>query len=248
MDIPPIVQRIGNRLNRMLRRTKGLIGMLFYKLFFLEYPIEEKLRMSALDVAIAFVVNNQVEGDYLEFGVYRGTSFIRAYKKFKDHIERHKEYHLPRFIAFDSFEGLPESNEDHIPRQYHKGAYAFPQDEFVDSVISKGVDPTYLIVVSGFYNESLSDKVKQEHKILQASVIYIDCDIYESAVPVFHFITNLVQTGTIIVVDDWFRHRGQKTHGIQRACDEWLQENPHITLATLHVWERIAFIVTRKDQ
>jgi len=203
--------------------------------------------MSALDTAIAFVVNNQVEGDYLEFGVYKGKSFIRAYNKFKDHIERHREYRLPRFIAFDSFEGLPESKEKDVPQQYYKGAFAFSQDNFLASIIAKGVNLSHLVVVPGFYNKSLSDETKRKHNIKQSSVVYIDCDIYESAVPVFRFITNLIQTGTVIVIDDWFRHRGQPNQGIQRACNEWLAENPHIKLVQLHAWERIAFIVLCND-
>ena len=170
--------KVKNRLNYLLRQVKMFIGTFFYKLFFLEHPIQEKLRMSALDAAVAFAINNQVEGDYLEFGVYKGKSFIRAYQKFRDHIERHREYPTPRFVAFDSFEGLPGSDGKYRPAQYQEGAYSFPQKKFVERVFLGGVPQSSLIIVSGFYNTSLIKETKQKHNIKQASVIYIDCDIY----------------------------------------------------------------------
>ena len=68
---------------------------------------------------------NQVEGDYLEFGVFKGARMTQAYEtavflhesvnkanKAKDpylHKISAKNLETMRFIGFDSFEGLPKA-------------------------------------------------------------------------------------------------------------------------------------------
>lgn len=61
----------------------------------------ERARM--LEMAFAFTTYNEVEGDYLEFGVYEGQTFIEAWE-----TARRYENGQMRFHAFDSFEGLPD--------------------------------------------------------------------------------------------------------------------------------------------
>lgn len=68
----------------------------------------------------------KTDGDYLEFGVYRGRAFKAAY----DEAIRHK-YEEMRFFAFDSFEGLPEvKGEDEKHKHFYKGQYACSESEF----------------------------------------------------------------------------------------------------------------------
>jgi hypothetical protein len=58
----------------------------------------------------------------------------------------------------------------------------------------------------------------------------IDCDLYSSTKPVLEFITNLIDNGTILIFDDWFSYKGSPNHGEQKACNEWLEKNPRISL------------------
>src|SRR6185295_6587734 len=71
-----------------------------------------------IHTAASFVTYNQIEGDYLEFGVFQGESFAAAYHDLKERRREHlssrdasPEFkawmdHPPRFFAFDSFAGL----------------------------------------------------------------------------------------------------------------------------------------------
>ena len=36
---------------------------------------------------------------------------------------------------------------------------------------------------------------------------------------------NLIQTGSIIIFDDWFNYKGDPLKGEQLACKEWLNKN-----------------------
>ena len=79
-------------------------------------------------------------------------------------------------------------------------------------------------------------------------MIMIDCDLYESTVPVLEFITDLVQQGTIIVFHDWFRFKGDPNCGEQKACREWLDQHPEIEL--IEFWreapQAVSFVVNMR--
>ncbi len=213
-----------------------------------------------LNAATSFVTWNQIEGDYLEFGVYQGRSMAAAYHAFmynrkillnrgydSPEYRRWKD-NPPRFFAFDSFEGLPGGpGERDI--DFHTGAYQCSEDRFKAYLVRSGVDVKDVVTVPGFYDYSLTDKTKARHGLRKAAVIMIDCDLYESTVPVLDFITDLVGQGTIIVFHDWFRFRGSPLHGEQRACREWLVKNPHLEL--IEYWregpQAVSFLVNIKN-
>jgi hypothetical protein len=212
-----------------------------------------------LHTAAAFVTWNQVEGDYLEFGVYRGDSFVAAYRAIWGNRLRHLAFGYddadylrwkespPRFFAFDSFEGLPAGSGDrHV--DYFPGAYRATEAEFRANLVKQGVDPRQVVVVPGFYQNTLTPKIKAEHGLRRVAVAMIDCDLYESTVPVLEFLTDIVGQGTILIFHDWFRFRGSPKHGEQRACREWLARYPHIEL--VEYWregpQAVSFLVNLK--
>ena len=58
-----------------------------------------------------------------------------------------------------------------------------------------------------------------------ASLINIDCDFYKSAVPVFKFIEDFLQEGTILYLDDyWVGYKGNPNKGVSGAFKEFAKE------------------------
>lgn len=222
----------------LLNIVRKKIAKLLWKLLGFDLPLEEYLSMSALDIAVDSAVGKQLEGDYLEFGVYRGYSFARAYNRFSS-----KESKNRKFIAFDSFEGLPESIEEKKPEQYKPSAYSAGESIFLASIKKVGVDLKDVTTVKGYYNDSLNEETAKNINLQKIAVVYIDCDLYKSTTYVLNFITPYLQLGSIIVVDDWFAHTGTPKTGIQRAFKEWMDSNQNIHLINLHTHRRIAFIV-----
>ena len=153
----------------------------------------------------------------------------------------------PRFFAFDSFAGLPDGEADRHA-DYGAGAYACSQSQFHANIAAKGVDMARVVTVPGMYDQSLVPAVKERHQLRRAALIMIDCDLYESTVPVLDFITDLVGQGTIIIVQDWFRFKGDPRRGEQRACAEWLARNPQFEL--IEYWregpQAVSFLVNMK--
>jgi O-methyltransferase len=214
---------------------------------------------SCLRNAAAFAAWNDVEGDYLEFGVYRGESFATAYRanRFErgrraaflvETGESRQQSQTPmRFFAFDSFSGLPEGPAAR-QQDYSPGAYACSQDKFTRNIAKLGVNLKDVVAVPGFYDKSLTPETKQQYKLQRAATVMIDCDLYESTVPVLEFLTDIVVQGTIIIFHDWFRFQGSPKCGEQRACREWLERNPQFEL--VEFWregpQTVAFLVNFK--
>lgn len=210
--------------------------------------------------AASFITWNQIEGDYLEFGVAEGNSFAAAYRSIMRERREHaamgyqgQDYQRwldnpPRFIAFDSFEGLPagpgERQVDYFP-----GAYQCSEEGFRKNLAAMGVDLNRVITVPGYYDQTLNAELKERLNLRRAAVVMIDCDLYESTVPVLDFITSLVGQGTIIIFHDWFRFQGSPNQGEQRACREWLARNPQFEL--IEYWregpQAVSFLVNMKQ-
>ena len=176
--------------------------------------------------AMRFVANGEIKGDYLEFGVSKGVTMTAAY-----HHARWAGLNSMVFFAFDSFEGLPqiEGVDANGPCHYHQGQYACGLERFKRNLSRDGVDLCRIKTVEGWYDKTLNDNTKKILGIQQAAVVWIDCDLYESTIPALNFITDLVQTGTIICFDDFYCFRGDPNRGENKAFREWLVRNPKIT-------------------
>jgi len=188
-------------------------------------------RETMLKNAASFIAVNKVEGDYLEFGVWKGSSFTQFY----NFAKKHKKLKNMRFYAFDSFEGLPESKESDLEmgsmdvHNWHKGKYSSEGVKgFLKSVKKGGVNLKRVSCIPGWYDDTLNDETKKKLSIKKAAVVYIDCDLYESTVPVLNFITDYVTEGTVILFDDWYNYKGNPEKGEQKAFYEWLKKNPSI--------------------
>ena len=196
-----------------------------------------------LDFGLETAVMNNVEGDYHEFGVFEGRSFIKAHNSFKNLLPR-SEFNKMKFWAYDSFEGLPETNDPYAPKHFKKGAYSAPEDLFTSNLKKAGIDLNQLQIVPGFYDKSLTtEQSKKSFSERKLAMTYIDCDIYESCVQIFDFITPGLQVGSVIVIDDWVRHHTHPNYGMQRAYNEWLERNPSIKMNQIALSKRIMFVV-----
>jgi O-methyltransferase len=225
--------------------------------------IRSVIRPGSIDIAIRFVCWNYVPGDYLEFGCYSGVTFSHAYQMFqttrKELIDRlsgkDKEIYQeakPRFFAFDSFEGLPEAQEvddnPYLPKHWKKSSFSMSQKQFEKTLHRKGISGDDVIIVKGWYNDTLTDDTKKQYNLRRASVVHIDCNYYESAILALNFITDLINDGTVIVFDDYNFFRGSPKYGQRAAFLEWLSKNPHIkaTELTTHDWQSAAFFLNMK--
>ncbi len=116
-------------------------------------------------------------GDYLEFGVYRGLSFLHAYK-----LAQKYQLDYMRFYAFDSFEGLQDDTEESEKKYNHfcPGQYACSEEEFRSILTQAGVDIARITILPVFYVQPLTEALEKRLPIKRAAVVWIDCDLYAS--------------------------------------------------------------------
>ncbi len=209
----------------------------------------------AADVA-RFVVFNQIPGDYAEFGVYRGDSLVemgRSLRRYWDLYVGHGNQFghavdadflaRKRLFAFDSFSGLPSAGP-HTPAHFSApGTYSAPLEDLLRRVeLADLANP--VVPVPGWFDETLTDETRRVHDLQSVCAAFVDCDLYESAVPVFSFLRSLLGDGSVLLIDDWFRYRGNPRHGVQRALHECAESWPELRLSELGrcCGNRIAFV------
>jgi hypothetical protein len=180
------------------------------------------------------ISRNGTVGDYIEFGVFQGETFKLALRTARNSYKTSAVGKFPgKFIACDSFQGLPEvesmNQKDNV---FKAGQYTYPRRKFEKNIKSsaKGHD---VVILDGWFHETLTEQAMKEHKISKVAIANVDCDIYESTVPCLEFLTPLLQTGTIIMFDDFYLMNGSMKAGEALAADEWLKKNPHIRLVPL---------------
>lgn len=172
-----------------------------------------------------FLSANDIKGDYYEFGCHKARTFRMALTEARRHnLENMK------FFAFDSFAGLPqiEPSAEIGHKLYTPGALCTTEEEFHRIIQEHGIYIDHFRTIKGFYNESLTKTLQNEllAQESQIGIVNIDCDFYESAIPVFNFIDPLLQEGSIIYIDDYFAgYGGSPNKGPAKAFNEYCERS-----------------------
>tara|TARA_B100001939_G_scaffold276002_2_gene244160 strand:- start:30560 stop:31309 length:750 start_codon:yes stop_codon:yes gene_type:complete len=174
-----------------------------------------------MSIARFLHINRPIPGYYFEFGCNEANTMRKAWNHFRYLFDF-------QYVGFDSFQGLPAISEIDEQPIWEEGKLAFAEKEFIRRVVRNGMPADKLQTVSGFYDQSLTEPAKQRLLPTKAAVIYIDCDLYVSTVPVLSWIVDFLQIGTVIVFDDWYCFHGDPERGEQRAWNEFLLANPDL--------------------
>jgi hypothetical protein len=182
-------------------------------------------------------------GDYLEFGVYNGTSLARMHKVLVAAGNRHS-----RLVGFDSFAGLPEVAATDSGGHWAPGEFSCSID-FTRSVLDfERVDWTRVQLVKGYFDTTLTPARRATLGLRHASLIMVDCDLYQSTREALQFCTPLVAGRAVMFFDDWFP-LADRNLGEKKAFDEWLVENPQFVAYEFRDFKPYgrAFVVERRQ-
>jgi O-methyltransferase len=172
-----------------------------------------------LSIARQLNINRPIEGYWFEFGCCDANTMRMAWK--------HTRYLFNlTYVGFDSFQGFPDIHE--IDRQaiWVRGGSSISEEAFRRLCERAGMPRERLITVPGFYENSLTASTAHELRAKKAAVIYIDCDLYKSTVPVLNFIVPFLQIGTVIAFDDWNCFHCDPGRGERRAWAEFVAAHP----------------------
>jgi O-methyltransferase len=195
-----------------------------------------------MSISIFCFHNQPIDGYYFEFGCHKARTMRLAWDTF------HSLYDWT-FVAFDSFEGLPEMDPADSMPIWKKGDLKTSETDFVNLVTQHGMPRERLKTVKGFYNESLTPVLRDELLPQKAAVVYIDCDLYSSTASALSFAKDFLQTGTVLVFDDWFCFYGDPKKGERRAFAEFRERNPELIFEDyIQTNEAKAFIYLGKKE
>lgn len=201
----------------------------------------DRERNEILGFVMKYIHYLKIEGDYFEFGVFEGNNLCRAL-----YYSHSADLPNMQFHAFDSFEGLPEFNEeDKGFNPFKPKEYAASKNVFLENLKQNDFEMNRLTIHEGWYNESLP-KIKANKEIKnKVAVAWIDCDLFSSTKQALDFLTDYLADGAIVLFDDWFCFKAYPHLGEEGAFNEWLKENPTIKAVPFRQfgWHGMSFII-----
>lgn len=201
--------------------------------------LDAKLTLVPLDIlpdkyreALSMLVTQRGDrefGDYLEFGVFQGSSMTCMYR-----AATALGLNKMRFIGFDSFEGLPAQADQEDDSVFHSGEYYCSLPYAQAYLNEKGVDMNRVTLIKGWFDNTCNAATAEENNIKKAAIINIDCDIYSSTKTALEFCKPFIKDDTIIFFDDWNSgDLADKGLGERKAFEEFLEENKQFTAEEL---------------
>lgn len=172
-------------------------------------------------------------GDYYEFGLFRGGTFL-ATGLLLDEMGLADT----RMYGFDSFKGLPPAEGvDAVDTRFFEGQFACSREEVEKNLAAHGMDMARSVLVEGFYEDSLTAALHTEHPFRPASVVLLDCDYYSSTKVAMDWLERYLRPGTVLLFDDWFSYGDENELGQQKALAEWLEAHPAFRVEQLDDFE-----------
>lgn len=160
------------------------------------------LRMSNLRQITEFVVANQIPGDFIETGVWRGGACIMARAIFKAYGADDR-----RVWVADSFCGLPQPNPkyaaDANDKHHTYQELAISLEEVQANFAKYGLLDDQVVFLKGWFSETL-----RKASIQSLAVLRLDGDMYESTMDGLVNLFDKVSPGGFVIVDDFGAVKG----------------------------------------
>jgi O-methyltransferase len=154
------------------------------------------------------VIENQIEGDFVEFGCYVGES-SKYLRKTLDETNSNKDLYV-----YDSFEGLPPLSKHEEGMGWRPGTLNTTEDILIKNFRDNGLKPPY--TCKGWFKDVPDYRIPD--KICFA---FLDGDFYDSIYDSLTKIYDKVQEGGYILFHDYERN---DLPGVRAAIEDFLRE------------------------
>jgi hypothetical protein len=165
-----------------------------------------------------FKMARDVPGAIAECGVFKGASFSR-FAMFRDLFGNAESRTLIGFDTFDEFP-LAASSSDAAARETFvsaAGSSSISREQLLDVLARKGCDAS-VELVAGDVCETVPAYVR-DHPELKISLLNLDIDVYEPSVTILEHLYPRVQSGGVVVLDDYGFFPGET-----QAVDEYFAD------------------------
>jgi O-methyltransferase len=201
------------------------------------YTLVGYKRLDFLENALLSISKEEVEGDILEAGVWRGGASIYI-KKLLDMLGQDRVLYCA-----DSFEGMPKPK---LSQDLKSGDGDYSEVEFYSVKLERVIENFKLFnalddkvhFIKGWFSDTMPTLSENIQKI---SLLRIDCDLYESTNCVLSSLYPKVSSGGFIYIDDY-----NSWAGCKQAVDDF-RRNQKIDTPLIQVdWSSVFW--RKKDQ
>ena len=183
-------------------------------------------RVNALLQSVVYITENNIDGEIVECGVWKGGSCMAVALKLMELEQKTREIWL-----YDTFEGMTEPTNHDIEIEtgkkgkelldgidkntdkYNMWAYA-PQEVVINNMKKTGYPTDNIKYIAGNVEKTL-----KERKPKKIALLRLDTDWYESTKVELEELYPHVVNGGIIIIDDYGHFEGAK-----RAVDEYFEK------------------------
>jgi hypothetical protein len=152
-------------------------------------------RLSNLHKCLDYVRENNIAGDFIETGVWRGGACIFV-KKYLDMYKMNRKV----FVA-DSFKGLPppECPQDEGAKYHLFTELAISLEKVTSHFKQYGCLDENVVFLEGWFKDTLPNN----DNIKELSILRMDGDMYKSTMDVFESCYHKLSKGGFCIIDDW---------------------------------------------
>lgn len=185
-----------------------------------KYTMTSPERMYALYTAVKYISSNEIPGDMVECGVWRGgSSMITALTL--NHLEDTQR----KLFLYDTYKGMtmPSENDrkdevdkwkQHNTKDYNAWAYA-SLDEVKVNIFSTNYPKSQIVFVEGEVEKTIPKIIPDKISLLR-----LDTDWYESTYHELKYLYPKLSKGGVLLIDDYGSKQGAK-----RAVNKYFGEN-----------------------
>lgn len=171
-------------------------------------------RLDNLQMCVETVIEEDVEGDLIETGVWRGGAciFMRAVLAAYGVTGR-------KVYVADSFEGLPEPEPERFPvdrgdRHYLKRYLVISQADVANNFSNYGLLDEQVVFLKGWFKDTLPNA-----PIEKLAVLRLDGDMYSSTMDALRNLYPKLSKGGFCIIDDYALRQ------CRQAVDDFRNEN-----------------------
>ena len=190
-----------------------------------EFTMTSPERVNALVEAVKYIVQNQIEGDFVECGVWKGGSAMAMVYTLLELGEKDRELYL-----YDTFTGMVTPTDKDISFAGEVAQETFektkvsadasdwcyaPIDDVRTNVFGTGYPKERFHFIQGKVEDTIPGNIPEKIALLR-----LDTDWYESTRhELAHLFPRLSPSG-VLIIDDYGCWQGAK-----EAVDEYIEEN-----------------------
>ena len=191
-----------------------------------QYTMTPKTRMYALYLAVKYVIDFNIAGDFVECGVWRGGSMMVVAITLKELGVNNRKIYL-----YDTYSGMSQPtqldytiydqeyaliNWENNRKKDHNNWCFIPIAEVRRNMAKTGYPQNNLIFVKGKIEETIPKKIPK-----QIALLRLDTDWYESTKHELIYLYPLLSQNGVLIVDDYCSWAGSK-----KAVDEYFSDQP----------------------